>query len=61
MDVGRMISTYQLIDRNNPVFSSFIVWSSVLIIKTLLMATLTSIHRFRSKVECQMYHNKIES
>lgn len=61
MDVGRMISTYQLIDRKNPVFSSFIVWSSVLIIKTLLMATLTSIHRFRSKVECQMYHNKIES
>lgn len=50
MDIGRIIPTYQLLDHKNPVFSSFVVWSSVLIIKHLLMATLTSIHRFRSKV-----------
>lgn len=42
--------TYHLIDKNNPVFSTFIVWSSVLVIKFLLMATLTSIHRFRTHV-----------
>lgn len=42
--------SYQLLDKENPVFREFILWSSVLVIKVLLMASLTSIHRFKTKV-----------
>lgn len=43
--------SYQLLDRNNPVFSDFIVWSSILIIKLILMSGLTAFHRIRTKVQ----------
>lgn len=42
--------SYQLLDISNPVFKTFICWSSILIIKHMLMSTLTSIHRFSTKV-----------
>ncbi|XP_055298547.1 microsomal glutathione S-transferase 1-like [Sitodiplosis mosellana] len=41
--------SYQLLDKDNTVFRAFLFWSSVLVIKFLLMATLTAFHRFRTK------------
>lgn len=43
------MKVYELLDTSNPVFRSYIVWSSILVIKMLLMSTLTSIHRFLSQ------------
>lgn len=50
MDIGRVIPTYQLLDHKNPVFGSFVVWSSVLVIKLILMSLLTAFNRFRTQV-----------
>ncbi|XP_031634013.1 microsomal glutathione S-transferase 1-like [Contarinia nasturtii] len=47
MSAGKL--SYQLLDKDNPVFSEFLLWSSILIVKFLLMAPLTSLHRFRTK------------
>lgn len=55
MENERIKMVYELLDRNNPVFSTFIVWSCALVVKFLLMATLTSIHRFRTKVLTQFF------
>lgn len=42
--------SYQLLDLANPVFASFVVWSSVLILKTLFMSAFTGFYRFKNKV-----------
>jgi len=42
--------SYQLLDVNNPVFASFAVWASILILKTLFMSLLTAFYRFKNKV-----------
>ncbi|XP_037034058.1 microsomal glutathione S-transferase 1-like isoform X2 [Bradysia coprophila] len=44
-----MLKTYELIDRSNSVFCSFIVCSAILVLKMLVMSTLTSIQRFRTQ------------
>ncbi|XP_037034057.1 microsomal glutathione S-transferase 1-like isoform X1 [Bradysia coprophila] len=45
-----MLKTYELIDRSNSVFCSFIVCSAILVLKMLVMSTLTSIQRFRTQL-----------
>ena len=40
---------------DNPVFSAYLFWSSVLIIKTLVMAFLTVIKRVKNKVRRSIY------
>lgn len=42
--------SFQLLDKGNPVFQTYIVCTSLLIIKCLLMSPLTAFHRFRTKV-----------
>lgn len=42
--------SYQLLDLANPVFASFVVWSSVLILKTLFMSPFTGFYRFKNQV-----------
>lgn len=42
--------SYQLLDRENPVFGTFIVWSSILVLKFLFMSFLTAFQRFKTKV-----------
>lgn len=39
-----------LIDLKNPVFSSYVLWSSVLVLKMLGMSLLTAVQRFKNKV-----------
>lgn len=39
-----------LIDLSNPVFSSYVLWSSVLVLKMLAMSLLTAVQRFRNQV-----------
>lgn len=51
----KMLRTYELIDRSNSVFCSYIVCSAVLVLKMLAMSTLTSIHRFRTQVNFSFY------
>lgn len=40
----------QILSRDNPVFSNFVAYSSLLIIKFMLMSILTAIQRMRTKV-----------
>lgn len=44
------MKVYELLDTSNPVFCSYIVWTSILAIKVMLMSTLTSLQRFRNQV-----------
>lgn len=39
-----------LIDLKNPVFHSYVLWSSVLVLKMLAMSLLTAVQRFKNKV-----------
>nr|ALF04578.1 microsomal glutathione S-transferase 1 [Delia antiqua] len=57
MDVPSSASTssnklqfYSMLNLDNPVFCCFLFWSSVLVIKMLLMSLLTALQRFRFKV-----------
>ncbi|XP_055844714.1 microsomal glutathione S-transferase 1-like isoform X1 [Episyrphus balteatus] len=43
-------SMEMLLTLSNPVFGSYIYWSSILVIKMLLMSLLTALQRFRFKV-----------
>lgn len=45
--------TYRLININNPVFSTFMLWSSILIIKFISLTLLTVFQRFRTHVSMQ--------
>lgn len=47
-------TTFELLDKNNPVFSSFMYWASLLVLKFMLMSTLTAFQRIRTKVQCQL-------
>lgn len=40
----------KLLDLGNPVFSSYVLWSSVLVLKMLAMSLLTAVHRFKNQV-----------
>lgn len=46
---------FQILDLDNPVLRSYLLWSSVLIIKTLLMSMLTAFHRFKNGVSACSY------
>lgn len=51
MDTVKSVQfSYQLLDKENPVFRAFLLWSSILVIKVLLMSLLTALHRFKTKV-----------
>ncbi|XP_055844715.1 microsomal glutathione S-transferase 1-like isoform X2 [Episyrphus balteatus] len=43
-------SMEMLLTLSNPVFGSYIYWSSILVIKMLLMSLLTALQRFRFKI-----------
>jgi uncharacterized membrane protein len=45
-----MAPVVELLSINNPVFSAFVFYSTILIIKVLAMAPLTARQRFRKKV-----------
>ena len=45
-----MTNVYELLSRDNVVFRAYAFWASVLILKTLAMAMLTGMQRFRTKV-----------
>lgn len=42
-----------LLSVDNPVFRNYVVWSGVLLLKTLAMSILTGSKRFRTKVYIQ--------
>ena len=44
MDTNTILST------ENPVFMVYVTWTGLLLIKMLLMSTLTGVQRFRTKV-----------
>lgn len=44
----------KLLDLSNPVFSSYVLWSSILVLKMLAMSVLTAVQRFKNKVSRQL-------
>lgn len=44
-----------LLDFENPVFASFILWSCILLLKTLLMSVFTTYYRSKNKVNITTY------
>lgn len=49
----------KLLELSNPVFSSYVLWSSVLVLKMLAMSLLTAVHRFKNQVSSNLFlHNK---
>lgn len=47
---------FQILDLDNPVLRSYLLWSSVLIVKTMLMSLLTAFHRFKNGVSVHTYN-----
>lgn len=47
-------AVYELLTRENVVFKAYAFWASVLILKTLAMALLTAMQRFRTKVRLKL-------
>jgi uncharacterized paraquat-inducible protein A len=45
-----MASVVELLSRNNPVFSAYVFYSTILILKMLAMSALTARQRFKKKV-----------
>lgn len=46
----KMKTAVDIMSVENPVFSNFILWSSILIIKFLAMSMITGYYRFKTKV-----------
>lgn len=46
---------FELISTKNPVFNTYIIWTSVLIIKMMLMSLFTAAQRFRTKVSHSLF------
>lgn len=40
----------KLLELSNPVFSSYVLWSSILVLKMLAMSLLTAVQRFKNQV-----------
>ena len=51
--MSRIIENFSI---DNPVFTTYVFYTTILIIKTLLMALLTVIHRIKNKVTGSRYH-----
>jgi glutathione S-transferase len=45
-----MASVVELLSRNNPVFSAYVFYATILILKMLAMSALTARQRFKKKV-----------
>lgn len=45
-----MASVVELLSRNNPVFSAYVFYSTILILKMLAMSALTARQRFKRNV-----------
>lgn len=44
----------KLLELSNPVFSSYVLWSSILVLKMLAMSILTAVQRFKNGVSNYM-------
>jgi uncharacterized paraquat-inducible protein A len=55
-----MASVVELLSRNNPVFSAYVFYATVLILKMLAMSALTARQRFRKKVRSLVTHQVTE-
>lgn len=44
------LNYFSMLNLDNPVFCCFLFWTSILVIKMLLMSLLTALQRFRYKV-----------
>ncbi|XP_037814006.1 microsomal glutathione S-transferase 1 isoform X2 [Lucilia sericata] len=57
------LNYFSMLNLDNPVFCCFLFWTSVLVIKMLLMSLLTALQRFRYKVfpnQEDLFFNNIE-
>lgn len=45
----------KLLELSNPVFSSYVLWSTVLVLKMLAMSLLTAVHRFKNQVSSNFF------
>lgn len=50
LEAAIMAPVVELLSRNNPVFSAYVFYSTILILKMLAMSALTGRQRFRKKV-----------
>lgn len=44
-----------ILSTENPIFMVYVTWTGLLMIKMLLMSTLTGVQRFRTKVKFRSY------
>lgn len=45
-----MAPILDIMDTSNPIFQSYIFWSTILVLKMLAMAPMTGMNRFKNKV-----------
>jgi uncharacterized paraquat-inducible protein A len=52
-----MASVVELLSRSNPVFSAYVFYATILILKMLAMSALTARQRFKKKVRSSLVTN----
>lgn len=66
LEAAIMAPVVELLSRNNPVFSAYVFYCTILVLKMLAMAPLTARQRFRKKVfanteDCASFRGKVKT
>lgn len=54
-----MKSINEIFSYDNIVFTTYIAWSSILVIKMLLLSPMTAFQRMKTRVSCSIIHYSI--